>query len=226
MFLKPGVLTADFLAGRRARWLSPLRVYLICSIAFFGSRAMLDEFGIRTPREMAGVSFRRAEGAGPVTPEERQLIAEGPPGRILGVERIERAMTDTRRFNREFEAAIPRAMFILLPVFALLTNLAWRKRHPKYPAHLYFTLHLHSALFGAMAAVSIAAGFIPSLAVAVAVGLLFPVYTVWYSLTALRHVFGDSWPKTIGKAVLIAAAYLASLFVVLMTLLAYAVSKM
>jgi Protein of unknown function (DUF3667) len=39
LFFNPGRLTLDVLAGRRARWLMPLRVYLICSLAFFASRA-------------------------------------------------------------------------------------------------------------------------------------------------------------------------------------------
>jgi hypothetical protein len=32
LFFKPGLLTVDFLAGRRARWLAPLRVYLISGL--------------------------------------------------------------------------------------------------------------------------------------------------------------------------------------------------
>lgn len=39
LFLKPGQLTLDFLAGRRARWLPSLRIYLICSVAYFLSVA-------------------------------------------------------------------------------------------------------------------------------------------------------------------------------------------
>jgi Protein of unknown function (DUF3667) len=38
LFLEPGGLTEDFLAGRRVRWLQPLRLYLICSLAFFVSK--------------------------------------------------------------------------------------------------------------------------------------------------------------------------------------------
>ena len=80
LFLRPGALTIDFLAGRRARWLSPLRVYLICSVALFAGRALIDEVGLRPTREMAGVSFKREDGrTGPLTPEERQEIAEGDP---------------------------------------------------------------------------------------------------------------------------------------------------
>ena len=32
---KPGKLTIEFLEGRRARYLSPLRLYLMCSVIYF-----------------------------------------------------------------------------------------------------------------------------------------------------------------------------------------------
>ena len=62
LLLHPGVLTIDFLAGRRARWLSPLRVYLICSVALFAGRALIDEIGLRPTREMARVSLGQPPG--------------------------------------------------------------------------------------------------------------------------------------------------------------------
>lgn len=37
LFGAPGALTSEFVAGRRARYLGPLRLYLIASIAFFAS---------------------------------------------------------------------------------------------------------------------------------------------------------------------------------------------
>src|SRR6185503_15425032 len=33
--LRPGQLTVDYLQGRRARYLSPVRLYLICSVVYF-----------------------------------------------------------------------------------------------------------------------------------------------------------------------------------------------
>ena len=227
LFLHPGVLTIDFLAGRRARWLSPLRVYLICSVAFFAGRALIDEIGLRPTREMAGVSFKREDGrTGPLTPEERQEIAEGLPARIFGVEQFERALMDPRQFNKAFESTAPRAMFILLPVFALLTNLAWRKARPGYPAHLYVALHIHAAIFGAMLIFTIAVGLIPSDTVASLTGLVFLGYVVWYSLTTLHRLFGDTWLATILKATAIGIIYWSCFFVVGFGLLAYAVSRM
>jgi hypothetical protein len=225
LFLRPGVLTVDFLEGRRARWLMPLRVYLICSLAFFGGRVLIDELGLRSTREMAGVSIR-GTGTGPLTPEERERVAEGLPARIFGVERLERAAADPKRFNRQFEQALPRAMFILLPVFALLTNLAWKTVHPRYPAHLYVALHLHAVAFGGMLLLSLVAGLSGSAALASLAGIAFLTYLVWYFLTTLQRVFHDSWPRTIFKAAMVGGVYGICLFLVGMSLLAYAVSRM
>ena len=227
LFFYPGVLTIDFLAGRRARWLSPLRVYLICSVALFAGRALIDEIGLRPTREMAGVSFKREDGAtGPLTPAERQKLAEGLPGRIFGVERLERAVQDSRQFNKAFESTLPRAMFILLPVFALLTNVAWRRVQPRYPAHLYAALHIHAAVFGAFLIFSLLVGVTRSDWIEVAIGLGLQGYVAWYGLTALRRVFGDSWPRTIAKAAAIGVVYVVFFLAVGMVLLVYALSRM
>ena len=38
------------------------------------------------------------------------------------------------------------------------------------------------------------------------------VYGAIYGLLALKRVFGDSWPRTIGKAAAVASVYMAGLF--------------
>src|SRR3954464_3180064 len=40
---KPGELTREYLAGRRARYLSPLRLYLTCSVLFFALKALAPD---------------------------------------------------------------------------------------------------------------------------------------------------------------------------------------
>jgi Protein of unknown function (DUF3667) len=225
LFLRPGVLTLDFLAGRRARWLSPLRVYLICSLSFFAGRAVIDELGLRAFRDMARFSLDRPEGVtGPLTTEERKLIADGLPGQVFGAERVERIVFSQRAFNQELEKSLPRAMFVLLPVFALLTRLAWAKALPRYPAHLYVALHIHAAAFGAMLVMSLVVGIVPQ-SVAAVIGPGFLVYIVWYSLTALRRVFADSWPKTLAKSVAIVSVYFVCFVTVAIFLLALALRK-
>ena len=46
LFRHPGLLTSEFLDGRRRRYTSPLRLYLVISIAFFVVVAWLAQSGI------------------------------------------------------------------------------------------------------------------------------------------------------------------------------------
>jgi hypothetical protein len=45
LLLKPGELTSEFIAGRRASYLSPFRLYLVISIAFFALSSLLPDGG-------------------------------------------------------------------------------------------------------------------------------------------------------------------------------------
>lgn len=49
----PGLLTSEWLAGRRARYLTPLRLYVLCSLAMFGTGVALRFIG-----ESFGVGYR------------------------------------------------------------------------------------------------------------------------------------------------------------------------
>ncbi len=46
MFCKPGFLTTEHLADRRARYVSPLRLYIVTSIVFFLTLSMLNFLGL------------------------------------------------------------------------------------------------------------------------------------------------------------------------------------
>ena len=222
---RPGLLTADFLAGRRARWLAPLRLYLLCSLVFFLSGPAVEALTHRGVREVGKITIKNADGSTTLTPETRQEIAEGLPGRIFGVDRMERAASHSAEFNRALQSAYPKAMFVLLPLFALLTSLAWRRRY-RYPAHLYLALHLHAAWFLVFAVVTVAAGIVESSRVQELVALVCGLYVVWYSVTALHAVFVESWPRTIMKSVAVSLAYLPCWFGVSLGMLAYAIFTM
>src|SRR5262245_52965094 len=45
LFSRPGALTKEFLDGRRARYISPLRLYLTCSLLFFAVSAIAPQNG-------------------------------------------------------------------------------------------------------------------------------------------------------------------------------------
>ncbi len=226
LLLKPGVLTRDFLAGRRARWLPPLRVYLICSVAYFAMGPLIEAITQRPVEGPVKFGITDTDGSGQLTPEQRREIEAGFPARVFGMDRLERALSDPAAINREVNLLLPKGMFVLLPLFALLTHVAWRRQMPRYPAHLYVALHIHAAWFAALALTTMVMGLIPLRAVQTVVGMSMVVYVVWYGLTAMRRVFGQSWPRTIGKAAAVTIVYMVCQVVVSFFLLAYAIRRM
>lgn len=226
LLFHPGLLTLDYFAGRRARWLAPLRLYLICSVVFFLSGPAVEAVTHRVARETARITITGANGSATLTPEMRRELDQSLLGRLFGADRVERAVQHSGELNRAMRSAYPKAMFVLLPLFALLTYVAWRGQRHRYPAHLYLALHLHAAWFLALTAVTLAAGFNESPIGENIIILLGGLYIAGYSLLALRAVFGESWGRTTGKAVAVAAAYLPCWFVVSLALLGYAIRTM
>lgn len=64
---RPGFLTQEFLAGRRARYITPMRMYLTFSVLFFALAALLPQTIVR---------------AGPTTPAHATAEAEAEADRI------------------------------------------------------------------------------------------------------------------------------------------------
>lgn len=226
LFSRPGQLTVDVIAGRRARWLPPLRVYLICSLIFFAGREAVERFTGRSAPEVARVSLGETSRPGQLTPEERRTIAEGLPGRVFGVERLERAARDQQGLNRAIRNASSHAMFVLLPVFAALTWVAWHGARRRYPAHLYVAMHLHAAWFCLLLVFFAGVALAPSPAAAVILGLATLIVIASHTLLAFRRIFGQSWPQTLLRSAAVAAVYSGLLLATSLVMLGIAILTM
>lgn len=224
LLIEPGALTIDFLEGRRARWLMPLRVYLICSLLYFVTKQIVEKNTGESARPVAQLTLQGDSGSPRLTAEDSAEIARGLPARIFGSERIMRAAADNRKLNTEINNAFPKAMFVLLPFFALLTRVAWRARVPRYPAHLYVALHVHAAWFAALF-VSLLATRLPAV-IGAPIAAASLVYMVWYAVATFRRVFGDSWRRTLLKSVAVTIVYGLAFGVVGMGMLGYAITRM
>lgn len=87
-----------------------------------------------------------------------------------------------------------RAMFVLLPIFALLMKIFYRQVF--YLAHIVFTAHLFSAMFIVFAAIlSIEIQADRYIAVLL-IQLVLLIYMLAYLLIALRVTYQDSWFKS------------------------------
>jgi hypothetical protein len=226
LIVHPGLLTTDYLAGRRARWMTPLRLYLLCSLVFFLSGPAVEFVTHRSAREPAKVTIKNSDGTTVLTPEIRREIAKGLPGRVFGVDRMERAAGHPEQLNKAIQSAYPKAMFVLLPLFAFLTSVAWRGKARSYPSHVNLALHLHAAWFLAISVVTIIAAFTESSAIQSLVAFAAFAWALTYSLLALRAVFGDSWPRTAAKVAAVAVIYLPSWLAASLAILGYAIVTM
>jgi hypothetical protein len=210
--LRPGFLTREYLDGRRVHYLPPLRVYLIVSVVYFLVAAAAPELDSdRSAHNMTGpgglrISVDKSEDGAPMTEEERaEMRAEIESASWIFRPMLVAMQDDPDGFRARMFAISPRVFFVLLPVFAGVVALFYRRR--TFPTALVFAVHLHAFAFAAFA-ISEAMKFTGNehLAdrVTVVITLLFSVY----ALKAFRAVFGGGWPTTLLKAVGIGFVYL------------------
>jgi hypothetical protein len=141
----PGALTVDFLAGRKRRYVHPLRLYLTASVVFFlVAKVLVPEVHV-TLKTLDGATI----GDGPVNLYcgERSPVCTFLEGRfkahLAGMNKAQAGAYLTQRVVGSF----PYAMFLLVPVFALLTRIAFWNRKLNYGEHLVFALHVHAFVF-------------------------------------------------------------------------------
>jgi hypothetical protein len=223
---RPGVLTRDAVEGRRARYISPVRLYLMCSVAYFLFAALAPspvenandgapvEFGIgfgvgpptdATPAD-AAVGRAITNGLANLTPADRALveaeIAELPPS----VQPMMRAMVeDYDGLMRRASESMPRVLFALIPALALILAIFHRRRH--FPEHLYFALHFEAFIFATLCLSTLVA-YARSPVATLAGQLLVGVWILVYGIVAQRRVYGGSWAGNIAKGFGVGAVYL------------------
>lgn len=213
LFTRPGQLTREYLAGRRRRYVLPLRLYLTVSLAAFvliRLATALDAAGASAPPLVltADTDFTLGIGASRIGLRGGEFFCEQLPHWVC--RRLQRRFDlDPKVVGREIEEASQRfvahwssAMFVLVPLFAAWVRLAWLNRRLRYTEHLVFALHLHSFWFAVIAIAQLAPGALGS-----ALLLTMPVY----ALLASRRVYGGRWWANAARNAAVAIAYGASL---------------
>ena len=204
---QPGAITSEVLRGRRAAYITPLRLYLFASVAYFLVAAAAPNVRRFDPVEIPGDDELKIDVLNPqqLTPEQKERlardVARAPrPLRPL----FEAIVTDPVGFRHAFLAAFPRAIFVLVPVCAAMIGLFFRGH--RYPQHLVFALHIQAAVFLVLAVRQLA-NFTHSLAVVGVMEVVTLVFLCVYCTKALRRVYGEGRAKTIAKMLAIGFLY-------------------
>jgi len=176
LFRNPGMLTNEFLAGRRRTYTSPLRLYLVISISFFVLFEWIARSGILLEPGL-DPGFDAAVQAG--------FLSED----------------------------LPRLMFVLLPMFALLLKVVYVNR--LYFDHLILSLHLHSAAYVILAFVLPLEELIDRYFVLVILQIPLFVYLLAYFVISVRRVYQSDWLAVALKSFVVLFAYMILVSVVI-----------
>jgi len=87
-----------------------------------------------------------------------------------------------------------KGMFVLLPVFALILKLFYRRFF--YLDHLVFSVHLFSVSYVVFALLLPLESLADRYLVIALIQLVLMLYLAGYAVTALHRVYGESWPRS------------------------------
>ena len=147
LITRPGLLSYEYIHGRRVSYTSPLRMYLVISLLFF----------LILPMILPDTNL--TDSSHEVSPE---------------------------RYSQ--------AMFLLLPVFALLLKGFYRKTY--YLAHLVFAVHLFSAMFMTFALMLVLEGGADRHLFGMILQSAVFLVMVIYAVVALKTAYSESWLKS------------------------------
>ncbi|MGM9486540.1 DUF3667 domain-containing protein [Ideonella sp. YS5] len=200
LLFRPGRLTKEYFAGRKRRYVLPLRLYLTISVVAL--LALQWSGAVRPPPDRPLIQLDGGAKDDFTVMDMGSIVARVQDGKFVckGLPESwcergrERFSLDAKGLEREMRQVPERfvrhwgsAMFALLPIYALLLKLVYRSRRMRWSEHLVFALHLHAFIF-AMVIVQLAdIGWVHDLAI-----LAMPVYSVM----ALQKVYGGRWWAT------------------------------
>lgn len=219
LLFRPGRVTAEYLEGRRARYSSPVNVYLLASFLFFLAEALAPEgrgpvqVSTSQAREEAAQALGEARRDAP--PEARAALdaageVASAGGGLRGAEQAETWLRARRwpgppladrvhvlrqlppaEASRRLQAAFAQAAPRVLFFLVPVMALLLKLLWPRrfYAEHLVFSLHAQSLAF---------LSFVPGLFLPVLAGPLFLAALAWSAL-ALRRVYGGAWPAVLAK---------------------------
>lgn len=228
LLMLPGRLTQEYLAGRRRRYVLPLRLYLTISLVALIALRLVGTFEIETvkPENIAlprpgQLSFTLIEvGSLRAGMAADGFFCTGLPAALC--KRLkDRIDLDPKAVARQLRELPERfishwgtAMFLLLPIFAMWLKLSYLGRHRRYTEHLVFALHLHAFWFLMLLALATPWAWFNGLAF-----VAIPVY----ALIALQRVYGGPWWGTLLRAALQTLLYTLTLAVAVLVVGVWAV---
>ena len=191
LFFKPGFLTNEYMAGRRAQYLHPVKMYIFISLVYFlllftGRDIIFKGHPVKVSTKFIADSVNTIK-AGKTKKNNSTTLRFNKDTTYAGYLSSQLKLPPAKRegwlqqyFTKKSYALrsskfnikelveeglkhnFPKVMFLLLPFFAFLIGIAFRNNKKFYVEHLIFSFHLHCFVFLFLALVMLLRLFIPA----------------------------------------------------------------
>jgi len=220
LFFRPGFLTTEYFAGRRARYIQPLRLYLITSILFFFFLSLSNT--LRPNTEIVITDAEQKDSSewmldineslvefniSWLSPEQNEYAKATI--RSQSEKAINRYKNDPGELIGNFLELVPQVMFFLLPLFAVMLKLLYLRSGKYYSEHLILAVHNHCFLFIALLINQFLDLYVAS-GIAVIIQPLSAIIGFWipiYMYMSLRTAYKQGYFLTFIKFTLSALSY-------------------
>lgn len=243
LITKPGYLTNEYMAGRRASHLGPLGIYLFVSFIFFmmygkdilksnrdkkvartEQKRLLDSIDTangRHTKSLAGAIRNNSGTYRPVGVKDTSVEAYNKrQAHLKPSERdnflkayfikkaIENKHDEGHKFFDNVRQNIPKMLFVLLPLFALILKLAFFRSKKYYLEHLIYSMHVHSFLFLFLIVLGLVGELLDLMGFKDVEMLWIALIGItWYIYRSMRTVYKNSRLRTIWKMFILNIAY-------------------
>jgi hypothetical protein len=238
LFLRPGFLTREYVAGRRMTYLNPIRMYIFISALFFLALFTGRKEYTPPPAETTKDSKQKDEsvflrmGDGVViidmtenkynTVHEYDSVQATLPDSakekgimhwVLRHNVGEKEKRGTAKIHIEVDIShdVPKLMFLLLPLFALYVGWFYSRKRYFYVNHAIFSVHFHSFVFLLMLFFILLSKLIPGDWIDIILGLSAIILAFIYLVAALHGMYGQSFWYGLLKGIGISLLYVLTL---------------
>lgn len=236
LFLRPGFLTLEFIAGRRTRYAHPLRFYIFASFIFFAAGVLTTQKAKpKDPAEAKADAQDEAKEAKDAVDEavakvranpelkdnalvKTALEGAAPSGpsskwgwlntKIKSVSNAEGNL-DKKALSREIAHLLPTMLFLCMPLLALVLKVVYFRRGRLYIEHIIFALHVMTLIFLASLMSDLAKAMAELIGEGTGQFVAFASFclTAWLVFRSFRVVYGQGKAKTLLKLSLVTCAY-------------------
>ena len=226
LLLRPGFLTREYFLGKRARYVQPLRLYFITSLAFFlllSLVSMLNTDSIQLhmddfdDEDKAVLEAVKEESASEGVHFEIDFLTEEQDKKLEAIfdTQIQKAKdiaeNDPGRIIDIILDLAPPVVFCLLPLFAFLLKIVYINTDRYYTQHLVLAVHNHCFLYIVFMVdtfLDLFTGYLIVEAIQTVLAIWIPVYLI----LSLRANYSEGWILTLLKGGILAFSYIILFF--------------